>query len=205
MSYWPAGAFTICPVCAGLAGHPEGRERHPQVCRCAPAGAERWPDHDFNEYAALCWCCLLEAIPSGSKFSPFYCRDCLQRAQQLNSAAGRTVLFIGRHSLMASVGPPGPDAGDPPSLTAFPKTLTVFIGGISGFYDAMNVWRPGRLRTVLSGLEPGAPAVRQEPVALDTYLQAAARLVDHPQLGKRAAFSALCRHLGLPAPEHIGL
>jgi hypothetical protein len=106
---------------------------------------------------------------------------------------------------MASVGLPGPDAGDPPALAVFPKTLTGFIGGISGFYDAMNVWRPYRLRTVLSSLQPGAPAVGEETVALDDFLQAAERLVDHPELGKQAAFSALCRYLRRPAPEDIGL
>ena len=205
MSYEPSGRYTVCPKCAGLAGHPEGRDMYPQTCRCTPGDGERWPDRDFNEYTDLCWCCQLEAIPSGHKFHLFYCDDCRRRVRPYNHLAGRTVLYIGRHSVMAGVFLRGPDTRDPQLVAAFAGNLADFGHGILAFFTAMDVWRPERHNLVLSNLASAPPAAGQEPIALDAYLQEAATLADHPQLGKQAAFSALCRHLALPTPEDLGL
>ena len=191
--------FTICRACAGLAGHPEGREQYPQVCRCHRAGEERWPDHDFNEYLDLCWCCLLEAIPSGSKWSSFYCDGCRQRIRGYNESMGRVLLYLGRHSIMNGLGLRGRDAAVPEAAAAFGAAMGRFGAGILGFFEAMEAWRPDRLGVVLrSGGFEGAGGGAAD-LRLAGYLTAAEGLVDHPRYGKRAAFSALCEFLGMPA------
>ena len=191
--------FTICRVCAGLAGFPKGRSDYPQVCRCHRAAEQRWPDHDFNEYFDLCWCCLLELIPSGSKWSSFYCEDCRQRVRGYNESVGRVVLFVGRHSIMNGLGLRGREAAVPEVVTAFGLALGRFGAELGGFCEAMGAWRPDRLGAVLrsGGLE-GAASVGQG-ILLTGYLKAAEGLVGHPRFGKRAAFIALCGFLGLPA------
>ncbi len=191
--------FTICRVCAGLAGFPSGRCGYPQVCRCHRADEQRWPDHDFNEYFDLCWCCLLEAIPSGSKWSSFYCQDCRQRVRGYNESVGRVVLCMGRHSLMNGLGLRGRDAAVPELVAAFGSELGGFIAELGGFYKAMGAWRPDRLGAVLRASGQEGAAGGEQGLRLSEYLQAAEGLVGHPRLGKRAAFSALRGFLGLPS------
>src|SRR5436190_12449390 len=59
------------------------------------------PDRlDHLTPAELCNCCGIELLPSGSKFSPFFCRPCHARVSTLNRAAERCVIPIGRHNIM---------------------------------------------------------------------------------------------------------
>ncbi|MFH1330981.1 MAG: hypothetical protein ABIJ48_10075 [Actinomycetota bacterium] len=190
--------FTICIVCAGLAGFPSGRSDYPQVCRCNKADQPRWPDHDFNEYFDLCWCCLLEPISSGSKWSSFYCEGCRQRVRGYNESMGRVLLYLGCHSIMNGLGLRGRDAAVPEAVAAFGSALGRFGTGLLGFYEGMSTWRPDRLRVVLR-LIALPPGTGPQELGLAEYLKAAEGLVDHPRFGKRAAFSALCGFLGLPA------
>jgi hypothetical protein len=190
--------FTICLVCAGLAGFPSGRSDYPQVCRCHRAGEQRWPDHDYNEYFDLCWCCLLEAIPSGSKWSSFYCDECRQRVRRYNQSVGRVVLYRGRHSIMNGLGLRGSDAAIPEAVEAFAAAAGGLCLGLLEFYEALDVWRPARLRAVLrSGVLEGG-AGEEQGLRLAGYAQAAEAFVDNARIGKRAAFGALCGFLGLP-------
>ena len=194
-----SGSFTVCCVCAGLAGYPRGRSDYPQVCRCNRADEQRWPDHDFNEYADLCWCCLLETISSGSKWSSFYCDDCRQRVRKYNQSMGRVLLWMGRHSIMNGLGLRGPDVAVPQAVATFGTGLGGFVTGLGGFYDAMAAWRPDRLGAVLQagGLEGAGGEEQRLPLA--QYLKAAAGLANHPEFRKGAAFDALCGFMGFPS------
>jgi len=193
--------FTVCRVCAGLAGSPR-RESHPQVCRCRRQEQERWPHHDFNEYVDLCWCCGLERIPSGSKWSSFYCPQCRELVTGYNHSFGRLLLYLGRHSLMNGVWLGGDQAARPEAVEGFGEAMGGFARGILGFFEAMDRWRPARLQVVLQAIGLEAPGEEEPPgVSLVEYLDVPRALLDHPEVGKQAAFGALCEFLGYPAAE----
>ena len=89
----------VCGTCYALyeAGRPDGIN---QRCRCGPHGEARWPGVDFNERACLCTCCGTEVLRSGSRFSPYFCRECQLLAMGVSLWERRLVFPIGRHSLM---------------------------------------------------------------------------------------------------------
>jgi hypothetical protein len=78
-----------------------------QFCDCTPLEVRRaqprWGG-DFNTYAELCRCCGLLLLRSGSRFSIWFCGQCLEAIKALNSSAGRCLVPIGRHSFMNGVG-----------------------------------------------------------------------------------------------------
>lgn len=197
MNSRPADNFTVCRTCGGLAGYPEGRQAYPQSCRCR--AAQRWPYHDFSQYQDLCWCCLLEAIPSGCRLSPFYCSECLRQADAHNESLGRVLLFVGRHSVMNFVARRGARAPRP-KVDECGETLQVFGKSIVGFFEVMERWRPVRLRAVLEAIGRIGQS-ESHGISLVEYLRAAEGLIDHPEVGKRAAFDALCAYLGYPTME----
>ena len=103
----------VCGTCYALyeAGRPDGMN---QRCRCGPHGEARWPGFDFNERACLCACCGTEVLPSGSRFSQYFCRECQLLAMGVSLWERRLVFPIGRHSLMNNFVP----ASRAPSLAA---------------------------------------------------------------------------------------
>ena len=196
--------FTVCRTCAGLAGYPPVRKQYPQLCRCHREEQVRWPDRDFNEYVDLCWCCLLERIPSGSRWSPFYCPECLERAHGYNESMGGVLLYVGRHSLMNGVWVREGRPARPQELAALRRSVGEFALGICGFFEAMDRWRPARLQEVLRALGLDATGEGEPPkLGFVEYLQTARQLTDHPQFGKRVAFAAMCRFLGYPPAEEV--
>ena len=88
--------LSICRDCLELRGAlPDGRV---QRCRCESRGSlkeKRWPGYDFNVSFELCYFCAAEAIPSGSRWSSFYCDGCREHAEKRE-------LPLGRHALLGS-------------------------------------------------------------------------------------------------------
>ena len=195
--------FTVCRTCGGLNGYPEGRDQYPQVCRCHQEKQERWPDHDFNEYLTLCWCCQLAVIASGSRWSPFYCPDCRDLARGYNERVGTPVLYMGRHSVMNGVGLWGRDINRPGAIEAFGGALGDFVDGVGKFQEAMDEWRPNRLGVVLQARQVKvALAGQPEGLDLTEYLRVTWGLADDPDFGKQAAFLAMVKFLrDRPAEE----
>jgi len=196
--------FTVCLVCAGLAGCPPENERAPQVCKCIREEQPRWPGADFNEHATLCWCCLLELIPSGSRWSSFYCDDCRELAREYNEVAGRVVFYQGRHGWMNLPGSGArPDTGRVP-IDPFAETLWRVLDRMGAFFAVMSLWRPYRLRLILQAMGRQVPPRNgARRLRLRGYLAKAAKLTEHPLLGRQAAFGALCEFLGHPAPASL--
>ena len=89
----------ICGSCYALyeTGRADGRN---QQCRCVVREERTWPGFDFNERASLCRCCGMEAMQSGSRWSPYFCRRCETLARKVSIRHRRLVFPIGRHSLM---------------------------------------------------------------------------------------------------------
>jgi len=80
-----------------------------QKCYCdIPRHDEKWVvtnrySYDFNQKYAICRCCGLEIIPSGSRWSPFYCDECKNRISKLNELVRKCIIPYGRHSIMNGV------------------------------------------------------------------------------------------------------
>ena len=93
--------FRICGTCFRLyeTGRPDGQD---QRCECSGGDEERWPLVDFNERACLCRCCGTEVLTSGTRWSPFFCRECQLLSMGVSLWERRLVFPIGRHSLMHS-------------------------------------------------------------------------------------------------------
>jgi hypothetical protein len=89
----------ICGTCFKL--YETGRDDdEEQRCDCDPREEETWPGRDFNERACLCACCGTELLESGSRYSPYFCRECQLLAMGVSLWERRLVFPIGRHSMM---------------------------------------------------------------------------------------------------------
>jgi hypothetical protein len=184
---------TICPVCFEVHGRlvVSGRSRRHYRQRCAcergDEPEERWladparpdgPRFDFNRLIELCRCCTLEPLPSGSRWSVWFCDACKERALELNRSVGGPLLPIGRHTLMNHVGLSGEAAADPRACERVAAAATTLFERM----DALHEWANKRLRENTGGLG-FAPAVE---VPLEDYLVRAEAV-----LSKKDAFEAL--------------
>ena len=178
----------LCTAC----GHLRGPWRRPgrgadvlvQRCLCErDAGEEsqpRWPGYDHNTVAELCRCCALTLVRSGSKWSVWFCGDCLSRVRALNQRAGRCVVPIGRHSLLNGIGlraEPGRD--DPDALAAYADQLDAFFAAAAD----TDGWRRQVIAENLDAV--GLAFARAVPVRI--YLERARQA----GLSKDAAFARL--------------
>jgi len=107
-------SLKICRECFQLYGavRLEDGRRVKQKCRCTYKPDEKnWSTtlngqtyrHDYNKEYEICYCCGLEVIPSGSRWSSFYCRDCKKSIRALNQKIRKCIIPIGRHSLMNGI------------------------------------------------------------------------------------------------------
>ena len=134
--------FHICGACFMLdeRGRPDERD---QRCPCRPCDETRWPGYDFNERVALCRCCGQEALRSGSRWSPFFCRECQLLAMGVSIWEQRLVLPIGRHSLMHTF-VPGVRVASPvaqiPSRDEVAANLVTGVRAVSAGGDLLRLW-----------------------------------------------------------------
>jgi len=194
----------ICGTCAGLNGIPVGRDAPPveqiQRCRCRSTDEPAWPSFNFNEHVHLCECCLMEALPSGSRFSVWFCEECRLRVIALNDRLRVWLIPIGRHSIMVSTyEPPGlvmlsSDVfrmGEQEQATRIEHFRGGFMGMISSI-DRLLAWSEAALLEDLREL--GYPAGAE--VRLSDFLRAArARAKEDPRFAKRGAFERLEKHM----------
>ena len=83
------------------------------------AHAPRWPGFDFNRGVDLCYCCAIEPLTSGSRWSTWFCPTCRPLVDQLNADHGRCVVPIGRHSAHHGSVLRTEDAADPVAVQLF--------------------------------------------------------------------------------------
>jgi hypothetical protein len=126
----PFASFDVCGYCYELHGPFDYTWNNThytfvQKCRCrrdAPPTDPRpptWVSFDFNTGAELCRGCGTEVLPSGSRWSIWFCDACRTRAVERNRDAGIAVVPIGRHSLMHGIGMSNPSAPSQPEIDAF--------------------------------------------------------------------------------------
>jgi hypothetical protein len=141
------GYLWICGACRHLkeVGRPDGME---QRCECPGSWKpddERWPRYDFNERAILCRCCGLEAVSSGSRWAPFFCRECQLLAMGVSVWERRLIFPIGRHTMMhtwvpgAKPGSPAAHGGDGDALA---ETVYESLQVVSKGREGLEAWYP---------------------------------------------------------------
>jgi hypothetical protein len=173
----------ICPKCFELyeQDRPDGMN---QTCACHPNDPERWPGADFNQRAMLCRCCALTVLPSGSRWSPYFCRECQLLAMGVSVWNRSLVIPIGRHSLMHSWVPraeaqPFPPGGEV-DLDDFAATFAAMLNNISDASDLLWKWYRTSMKRNLKryglkgkvSLREYIAAVSAEKPALSTRLEA---------------------------------
>jgi hypothetical protein len=187
--------FFICRICSYLVEKdaPEGMG---QLCRCNDRDQQqRWEGFDFNERAALCLCCAQEVLESGSRWSPYFCRECQLLAMGASIWQGRLVMPIGRHTLMhtwvpkdIATSPDGPSrpVDEPDEVLATLQSIGGRLAHLSRWYQATVA----RNLTVL-GI--------QGDVSLRGYLEAIASAQDTgiASPGRFDLFRGLCEHFQL--------
>jgi hypothetical protein len=157
----------ICTTCFDLRGELDGWMN---PCRCDLAAwearGERHPRFgDLVRNVQMCQCCTLAVLRSGSRWSVWFCANCLPHVTERNEAAGLCVVPIGRHSMMNRVELAGDT--DPDSVE-----LDVFVDAARGLFDRidrLDTWARRRTHDLLDRLgllgPPGVPVT--------TYLAAA--------------------------------
>jgi len=174
MAHWLAASrdWQVCGRCFELRGPFVWRlkgEEYPHVQECAcernrHAEGERpetWRGFDFNMVAELCQACGCRVLDSGSRFSVWICGECKQRAIDLNAEVGRSLIPIGRHSIMHSV-----------SLSASPKPTPAEIEGFVTRFGTL-IERMRRLG------DWGHEVVRRNLVTIGSPDEAGAPLADY--------------------------
>lgn len=127
--------FVVCGRCQRVRGGPIGTVGAVtvwQLCACSSTEEHRAQPRvgDHNTAAELCRCCGLELLDSGSKWSVWFCRTCLDRIRKMNLDAGRCLVPIGRHSLMNGVFRGRPKAKH--RVVAFANELQALFNRIGG-------------------------------------------------------------------------
>ena len=179
----PAGRLLICRRCRLLKGPVPGRtDGVRQLCVCTPVEVRRaqprWGG-DHNTYAELCRCCGLVLLPSGSKWSVWFCDQCKEAVVALNRSAGRCLIPIGRHSLMNGVAARPAQLRSEVAAVAFADQLMTFFGSISG----IETWASTIVKRNLAALGFDT----KKDARLADYLDA----VDSSSLSPTSAFEAL--------------
>lgn len=178
------GALAVCGTCGEVKGPlPAEWGRAQQLCSCASAEQRRaQPKYgsDFACWVELCYCCGLYTVSSGSRWSPFHCREyCSGHARALNDRAGHCLVPMGRHSLMNGIVLPEPRRRSDAEIDAFANQLKSLFSRVEQHKERAKA-------TVLTNLAC-LGFERGEDVLLDDYLARARR----SQLSPERAFRAL--------------
>lgn len=100
-------------------------------------GQERWQGFDFNEVITLCHSCGQEVLRSGSKWSVWFCSPCKEMVIEFNTQYQKTIIPIGRHSVMAGYKLSGKESVDENKVHEFMTNLNSLFERI----DILEEWR----------------------------------------------------------------
>lgn len=166
----------ICRECLDLRGPiSDAPNARVQRCRCESRGSlkeKRWHGFDFNEAFELCYLCAAEVIPTGSRWSSFYCAPCQRRVNWHNHAAGAVEIPLGRHALMNDL------SFD--DETREPAKSERELAGLGSRIDRVRAWRRARVRAIVHGSH-GSHGEPSATLPLTRYL-AEARTWAAPEL-----------------------
>lgn len=181
----------VCSACGGLYGswkyEPEIKPIYPkrlemateyQDCYCDRRyGHKEWPGFDINEIVTLCHCCGREVLNSGSRWSVWFCQECKESVITLNTFAQRTIIPIGRHSMMAGYQLKGQDIHETEKIENYAANVNQLFSGI----DHLDEWRKCIIGENFKVLEIS------KDISLVDYLVWVSKLPD-----KNIAFQKMC-------------
>jgi hypothetical protein len=135
----------------------------------------------------------MEPLPSGSRWSVWFCAACKDRVVELNSAVGRAVIPIGRHSMMSGVSIEGRRyrrAGRRKQRTMV-ESFSVALDDLTGGMDRLHAFARERSIELRDGLGLG----EHDDVPLVEWLTRvrAAGASQTSTFGKEASFERLMR------------
>lgn len=183
----------ICGTCFEL--YEEGPLATSQLCACNSRREQpRWTGYDFNERAMLCRCCALIVVPSGSRWAPYFCRECQLLSMGASIWARRLIMPIGRHTIMHGWVPRTPV----PTLAAHDGDAEALAETVETGLNAV-VNRTGHLWTWYRSLVPRHLAALglRGGVFLHEYLLALERDSEGDRRavpGRFPLFQGLCEH-----------
>ena len=160
----------ICTECGGLKGHmPINGKNYHLHCRCERVRSrsvqELPPGYDLAPFIDLCFCCGLTPIRSGSRWSAFFCPDCMEMVRHVNGTFGSAIIPVGRHSLMNSVVLEPREAFDEEKVREFADRAKSLLHRV----DLLFYWRSLTVLRVISELDmPGGKSIPYEKYILHT-------------------------------------
>lgn len=185
------GELAICGQCHQLKGafreveynHHEEEDGMPIGYRpwnlyCGCTGPEA-QTHSGLRIAELCRCCAAQLLPSGTKFSVWFCEECKEAVRRLNWSLQTYLIPIGPHSLQGGIQLSGLEAKNPGKVAAFAKRWNSLFARMDSLGDFALATTAERVANL--GLDPG------QDVPLLEYLD---RLDRNPP-DKTAAFHRL--------------
>ena len=196
----PLDGLEICPECRTLCGPcvpslGNCTRTLVQECRCERRSRPRgechpdWSGFDVPMAVELCRCCGRVPLRSGSRWSVWLCEDCKTRVLALNHRFRRTIVPIGRHSMMHGIGLSGPATGTAEDDAA----VTEFCASANGLFraiDRLEEWAGERVAYNIYRLGLDVDA----PVRLTEYLDCIEESRD-PDLTAESTFRSLLRRL----------
>lgn len=98
--------------------------------------SDGWSSFDLPRWVELCRCCGMVPLLSGSRFSVWFCHQCVEQVHILNARIGRCVLPIGRQSVGAGLPLEAEDVTDPVAVDRFNKRSE----GLTDTQRALGKW-----------------------------------------------------------------
>ena len=149
-----------------------------------PDPEPKWPRHDFNRHVEICRCCGREPLPSGSKYSVWFCDYCKRAVGLLNGRHGRCVVPIGRHSVHAGFMLRMEEQTTDADILLFTEALN----SVAAVHGPLKEWAREAVRQNLRACGWEEDAV----VPLPDYWEAVVRQGIHPEerFGQMRAFLA---------------
>jgi hypothetical protein len=146
----------ICTECGGLKGHMPIKDKNYHLhCRCERVKGKFVqklpPGYDLAPFIDLCFCCGLTPIRSGSRWSAFFCADCMKMVKRLNGTFGSAIIPVGRHSLMNSVVLEPAEVRNKEKIREFAENL----GSLFQRMDWIFYWRSLAVLRAISELDLG--------------------------------------------------
>jgi len=189
----------VCSACGGLYGswkyepeikalYPErARESENQDCYCKERRRQKeWPGFDFNEIVTLCYCCGREVLNSGSRWSVWFCENCKERVVVFNTFVQRTIIPIGRHSMMSGYYLKGQDIHEKAEIENYAANVNQLFSGI----DHLDKWRKYIIRENFKLFKIS------KDISLFDYLVWVSKLPD-----KNIAFQKMCEFFVKPGEK----
>lgn len=142
---------------------------HHRLEKCSSAPDQEKIQHSesiselpVNRLVDLCWCCGQALIPTGSRWSTFFCPTCKQYVFELNEAAGSCLIPIGRHSIANGInGTPAPNE----SIEAFSESFAQETKTMNSRIDRLRAWR----RMILHELIVATDLSRDKNISISAF------------------------------------